>query len=122
MPRYFNSADVNNHVIGVWDGGILVQLILVLLKNGNGFTDEGKNKDEVNYLIGQIMRPNLTVEFLVDRDDNSILGSVIAPFGYKKVKWSGVNKRPYHFATNEDQAASFELLNQVLWHGYMTRI
>lgn len=26
LPRYFNSADVNNHVIGVWDDGILVQL------------------------------------------------------------------------------------------------
>ena len=114
LPRYFNSADVNNHVIGIWDGGILVQLYTCVLKNGNGFTDEGKNKDEVNYLIGQIMLPKSYGGILIDRDDNSIFRKrIISPIGYKKVEmeWGDFNKRYTIFATNEDQAASFELLN-----------
>ena len=62
-----------------------------VLKNGNGFTDEGKNKDEVNYLIGQIMLPKSYGGILVDRDDNSIFRKrIISPIGYKKSrKWSG---------------------------------
>ena len=114
LPRYFNSADVNNHVIGIWDGGILVQLYTCVLKNGNGLTDEGKNKDEINYLIGQIMLPKSYGGILIDRDDNSIFRKrIISPIGYKKVEmeWGDFNKRYTIFATNEDQAASFELLN-----------
>lgn len=114
LPRYFNSADVNNHVIGVWDEGILVQLYTCVLKNGNGFTDEGKNKDKINYIIGQLMLPKSYGGILIDRDDNSIFKKrVISPIGYKKVEmeWGDFNKRYTIYATNKDQAASFELLN-----------
>lgn len=114
LPRYFNSADVNNHVIGVWDDGILVQLYTCVLKNGNGFTDEGKNKDKINYIIGQLMLPKSYGGILIDRDDNSIFKKrVISPIGYKKVEmeWGDFNKRYTIYATNKDQAASFELLN-----------
>lgn len=114
LPRYFTSADVNNHVIGIWDGGILVQLYTCVLKNGNGFTDEGKNKDEVNYIIGQLMLPKSYGGILIDRDDNSIFKKrVMSPIGYRKVKmeWGDFNKRYTIYATNEDRATSFELLN-----------
>ena len=70
------------------------------LKNGNGFTDEGKNKDEVNYLIGQIMLPKSYGGILIDRGDNSIFRKrIISPIGYKKVEmeWGDFNKTLYHF-------------------------
>lgn len=114
LPRYFNSADVNNHVIGIWGDGILVQLYTCVLKNGNGLTDEGKTKDEINYLIGQIMLPKSYGGILIDRDDNSIFQKrVVSPIGYRKVEmeWGDFNKRYTVYATNEDQATSFELLS-----------
>ncbi len=50
MPLFLGSADVNNHVIGVWDGGILVQLYAIL-KMAMDLRTRVKIKMRVNYLI-----------------------------------------------------------------------
>ena len=83
------------------------------MRTGNGFTDEGPNKDMVYYLIGQIALPKSYGGILIERN-NSILKKMMSPpKGYKKVKleWGDFNKRYRVCATDTDKVTSFELLN-----------
>lgn len=112
-PSKFSNTDVNNHIIGFWEGGILVQLYTCGVRTGNGFTDEGPNKDMVYYLIGQIALPKSYGGILIERDNNILKKMMSPPKGYKKVKleWGDFNKHYRVCATDTDKVTSFELLN-----------
>ncbi len=75
LPRYFNSADVNNHVIGVWDDGILVQLYTCVLKNAMDLRTRVKTKMRLTILSVRLCCPNLTVGLRSTGMTTAFLGS-----------------------------------------------
>jgi hypothetical protein len=94
----FVNSDINNHVIGQWNG-IIVQL----------YTYRPNKQTNVNYQIAQITLPKSYGGILIKR--KGLLN--FAPSGYQKVsyEWPDFNKRYAVFATDADKVTSFELLN-----------
>ncbi len=95
----FKSSDINNHVVGQWNG-ILVQLYTYR---------PAANVDYLNYQIAQITLPKSYGGIIIKRKQFFN----IAPRGYQKVtfEWPDFNKRYVVFATDMDRVSSFELLN-----------
>lgn len=101
----FKKSDINNHVIGNWNG-LIVQLYTYI---------PAKSNTNQNYLIGQITLPKSYGGIIVKRRSGG-LGSLFgnrAPRGYQKVsmEWPDFNQRWNVFATDMDKVTSFELLN-----------
>lgn len=94
----FMRSDINNHVIGQWNG-IIVQL----------YTYRPNKEANANYQIAQITLPKSYGGILIKR--KGLLN--IAPRGYQKItyEWPDFNKRYVVYATDADKVTSFELLN-----------
>lgn len=103
----FKKSDINNHVIGEWDG-LLVQLYTYVPAKNNQRNDADTN----NYLIGQINLPKMYGGIIIRRRSKWSVFSQ-APRGYQQVRfeWPDFNKRYDVFATDMDRVTSFELLN-----------
>ena len=97
----FGTSDVNNHVIGVYNQTLLVQLYTYVPKPDSA----GKS-----YLIAQASLPKSYGDIIVRRRKG------FHPFGIKGLRqisteWPDFNKKYQVFATNPEQATSLELLN-----------
>ena len=100
----FGTSDINNHIIGVWDG-LLVQLYTYIAKPNTQRAD--------NYLVGQIALPKSYGGIIVRRREG-IWGDIrLTPRGYQKIstEWPDFNERYSVYATDMDKVTSFELLN-----------
>lgn len=97
----FKNSDVNNHVIGEWNGHI-VQLYTFIPAKSNA----------ENYLVAQIALPKSYGGIIIKRNKGRQWFSH-APRGYQTVsmEWPDFNKRYTVYATDVDQVTSFELLN-----------
>lgn len=97
----FKNSDVNNHVIGEWNGHI-VQLYTFVPARGNAETS----------LVGQIALPKSYGGIIIKRN-SGWWGNLFAPRGYRKVsmEWPDFNKRYTVYVTDMDKVTSFELLN-----------
>ena len=100
----FKNTDINNHVIGFWQGDLLVQLYTY---------GESQGDSSTHYMIGQVNLPKSYGGILVLRRNGLFGGRLFKPSGYKKVtlEWGDFNKRYDVYATDENQVTSFELLN-----------
>jgi hypothetical protein len=104
----FKNSDVNNHVIGNWNG-LIVQLYT--------YIPQKRSKD--NYLIAQITLPKSYGGIIIKRKSDwkqrDIFSnfSIFTPKGYRKItmEWPDFNKRYTVYATDMDKVTSFELLN-----------
>lgn len=96
----FKMSDINNHVIGQWNG-ILVQLYT--------FQPVANNTSYPPYQIAQITLPKSYGGIIIRR--KKLFN--IAPRGYQKIsfEWPDFNNRYAVFATDMDKVTSFELLN-----------
>lgn len=96
----FKTSDVNNHVIGQWNG-ILVQLYT--------YMPVALNSNYPAYQIAQITLPKSYGGIIVKR--KSLMN--FTPRGYQKItfEWPDFNKRYVVYATDIDKVTSFELLN-----------
>lgn len=102
----FKTSDVNNHIIGFWEGNLLVQLYT--------YVSGGESEYASHYIVGQITLPKSYGGILVQRNTGGLFGGKPkAPYGYNKVsmEWGDFNERYSVFATDENQVTSFELLN-----------
>ena len=115
----FGTSDINNHVIGLYDSKLLVQIysyVPVPSKNNNLIIPQnrqvvfGKNLGSP-YLIAQAYLPKNYGNIVVRRKKGWSIFSSIR--GLKKVstEWSDFNKKYEVFATSIEQATSLELLN-----------
>lgn len=98
----FKNSDVNNHVIGNWNGHI-VQLYTFIPAKSNA----------ENYLVAQIALPKSYGGIIVKRNTGNLHLFDRAPHGYQKIsmEWPDFNKRYTVYATDMDKVTSFELLN-----------
>ena len=100
----FKGSDVNNHVIGNWNG-LIVQM----------YTYVPLQKSAENYLIAQLTLPKSYGGIIIKRKGGrwNWNTDLFAPRGYQKVsmEWPDFNKRYTVYATDVDQVTSFELLN-----------
>lgn len=106
----FKNSDVNNHVIGEWNG-LIVQLYTYIPVKATRSAD--------NYLIGQINLPKSYGGIIIKKRSRwSWLSQT--PTNYKKVsfEWPDFNKRYLVYATNAEQVTAFELLNP----GFMAKL
>lgn len=97
----FGTSDVNNHVIGMYDQRLLVQLYTYTPKPSSA----GKS-----YLIAQANLPKTYGDIVVRRRGG------FHPFDRKGLRevsteWPDFNKKYQVLATNPEQATSLELLN-----------
>jgi hypothetical protein len=94
----FLRSDVNNHVIGEWNG-IIVQM----------YTYRPDREVNSNFQIAQITLPKSYGGIIIKR--KSFWN--FTPKGYLKLtyEWPDFNKRYDVFATDMDKVTSFELLN-----------
>lgn len=105
----FSRSDINNHVIGDWEG-LLVQLYTYVPAPSRDRAD--------NYLIGQITLPKSYGGIIVEKIDRSIMTRELItwgskPWGYQEIsmEWPDFNRRYVVYATDMDKVTSFELLN-----------
>ena len=102
----FNRTDINNHIIGYWQGDLLVQLYT--------YANASESNKVVNYyIIGQITLPKSYGGIIVERKGVRAVLRLFAPKGYEKMtlEWADFNKRYRVYATRPDLVASLELLN-----------
>lgn len=94
----FKRSDINNHVIGTWNG-IIVQM----------YTYRPSRDQYENYQIAQITLPKSYGGIIIKR--KKFLN--ITPSGYMRLsyEWPDFNNRYAVFATDIDKVTSFELLN-----------
>lgn len=99
----FKRSDVNNHVIGEWDG-LLVQLYTYIPSKSDA--------NSSNNLVGQITLPKSYGGIIIKRRRRLELFAS-APRGYTKMsyEWPDFNKRYNVYATDMERVTSFELLN-----------
>ena len=95
----FGVSDINNHVVGLYNESLLVQL----------YTYQRAN-DVSSVVIAQINVPKEYGQIIVRRKKKLRFGGIR---GLEKVEmeWGQFNKQYEVYASNTDQAASFELLN-----------
>ncbi len=99
-------ADVNDHVIGYWQGNLLVQMYSYSPGQGKPY-----------YMVGQLTLPKTYTGIMILRKDDfgSKLGNIFnsAPSGYQKMsyEWVDFNRNYVVYAAEPDRVASFELLN-----------
>ena len=96
----FKTSDINNHVIGQWNG-ILVQLYT--------YRQVAATSGYPVYQVAQITLPKTYGGIIIRR--KRLFN--IAPRGYQKIsfEWPDFNNRYVVFATDMDKVTSFELLN-----------
>lgn len=97
----FVTADINNHVIGMWDD-CLIQMYTYSAKPGDA---------DSYYLVGQINTHKTYKGVLIlTRKKKSDLKK---PHAYNefKMEWEDFNKRFGVYASSEDALTAFELLN-----------
>ncbi len=96
----FGTADINNHVVGLYNNQLLVQLYSYIKDPKNGTKP---------FVIAQVNVPKQYGNIIVRR--NKLIQAPI--FGLKKVEteWTQFNKKYEVFASAPEQATSFELLN-----------
>lgn len=99
----FKNSDINNHVIGEWNG-LLVQLYTYIPAKNSQRAD--------NYLIGQLNLPKTYGGILIKRRGGINLFNR-PPAGYQQVslEWPDFNQRYDVYATDLERVTSFELLN-----------
>lgn len=95
----FGVSDINNHVVGLYNESLLVQL----------YTYQRAN-DVSSVVIAQINVPKEYGQIIVRRKKKLRFGGIR---GLEKVEmeWGQFNKQYEVYASNTDQAVSFELLN-----------
>lgn len=96
----FKTSDINNHVIGQWNG-IMVQLYT--------YRPVAQNTSFPNYQIAQITLPKSYGGIIIKHKQLFNF----APRGYQKItfEWPDFNQRYVVYATDMDKVTSFELLN-----------
>ncbi|MBC7764547.1 DUF3137 domain-containing protein [Microbacteriaceae bacterium] len=97
----FGTSDINNHIVGLYNNQLLVQ-IYSYVKNP---AQNGKS-----YVIAQVNVPRNYGNIVVRRK------KALQLFGIKglervETEWTKFNQKYEVFATNYEQATSFELLN-----------
>ena len=98
----FGTSDINNHVIGVCNQQLLVQLYTYIPNPQSGWSK--------NYLIAQASLPKSYGDIVVRRKQGLHLFGIR---GLQEVstEWPDFNKKYQVFATSPEQATSLELLN-----------
>lgn len=96
----FGTADINNHIVGLYNNQLLVQLYSYV-KDPSNVTKP--------YVIAQVNVPKQYGQIIVRR--NKLIQKPI--FGLKRVEteWTQFNKEYEVFASAPEQVTSFELLN-----------
>lgn len=101
----FDSTDINNHIIGYWQGDLLVQIYTYSYRPGEDAREY--------HIVGQISLPKTYGGILVERVDERKSKRWKAPVGYELVstEWGDFNQRYKVYATDRNQVVSLELLN-----------
>ena len=99
----FTNSLITNHIIGMWEGNLLVQLYRYGTPNAT-------------YEVGQITLPKTYGGIIIKRRQGfSVSKDIFArkPKGYEKVslEWGDFNKRYDVYATDMERVTTFELLN-----------
>lgn len=95
----FGLSDINNHVIGVYNN-VLIQLYTYISFGG----------DAKSYLIAQTSLPKSYGDIVVRRRRTG-MNFKIRGLNKLSTEWGDFNKKYDIFASNAEQATSFELLN-----------
>lgn len=97
----FGTSDINNHIVGLYGQDLLVQLY--------SYTKDPQNNSKT-VVIAQVAVPRNYGHIVVRR--NKMLQLPVGG-GLKRVEteWTQFNKKYEVFASGEEQATSFELLN-----------
>lgn len=98
----FGTSDINNHIVGLYKGQLLVQLYTYIVNPNN---DGGKS-----YVIAQVNVPKQYGNIIVRRK------SLVNMFGIKglqkiETEWTKFNNKYEVYASSYEGATSFELLN-----------
>lgn len=96
----FGTADINNHVVGLYNNQLLVQLY--------SYIKEPKNNTKP-YVIAQVNVPKQYGNIIVRR--NKLVQMPILGLQRVQTEWTQFNKKYEVFASAPEQATSFELLN-----------
>lgn len=98
----FGKSDINNHVVGLYNSQLLVQLY--------SYIKDPQNKTKP-VVIAQVNVPKQYGNIIVRR--NKLIQAPIMFGNLKRVEteWTKFNKKYEVFATAPEQATSFELLN-----------
>lgn len=97
----FGTSDINNHIVGLYKNELLVQLY--------SYVKDPQNNPKP-YVIAQVNVPREYGHIVVRRNK---LVQLPVGGGLKRVEteWTQFNKKYEVFASGEEQATSFELLN-----------
>lgn len=96
----FGTSDINNHIVGMYQNKLLVQLY--------SYVKDPQNNSKV-YVIAQINVPRQYGNIIVRR--SKLLQLPITNLKRVQTEWTQFNKKYEVFASSEEQATSFELLN-----------
>ena len=100
----FGTSDINNHVIGVYNNNILIQLYNYI-QNPN--SNSGKKYE--NYIIAQVALPKTYGNIVVRK--NHLLSIGIKGLTKVTMEWGDFNKNYEVWASDMERVTSFELLN-----------
>lgn len=98
----FGKSDINNHIVGMYDGKLLVQ-VYSYIKDPQNYS---------SYVVAQAALPKSYGQIVVRRKKGG-LQLFNKPRGLEKVEteWTEFNKKYEVYADNFELATSFELLN-----------
>ncbi|MEO8911779.1 MAG: DUF3137 domain-containing protein [Candidatus Saccharimonas sp.] len=97
----FGTSDINNHIVGLYGGKMLVQLFSYL-----------KNQSSTkSYVIAEAALPKSYGEIVVRRKRGISLFGGIKGLEKIETEWPDFNKKYEVYASDYEQATSFELLN-----------
>jgi hypothetical protein len=99
----FGTSDINNHIVGMYDGKLLVQ-VYSYIKDPQNYSKP--------YVVAQAALPKSYGQIVVRRKKSG-LQLFNKPRGLEKVEteWTEFNKKYEVYADNFELATSFELLN-----------
>lgn len=104
----FGTSDINNHVVGVYKNRILIQLFTYTPMSGSQTAIKLDDSGTI-YVIAQLNVPKNYGQIVV-RHKKRFNFSGIKGLERVETEWTRFNDRYEVFATNAEQAASFELL------------
>lgn len=96
----FGTSDINNHIVGMYDGRLLVQVYSYVAK---------PTENSAAYVIAQVSVPKQYGNIVVRRKKMLQLG--IRGLERVETEWTKFNNKYEVFASGYEQATSFELLN-----------
>lgn len=96
----FGTSDINNHVVGLYNNQLLVQLY--------SYIKDPKNSTKP-FVIAQVNVPRQYGNIIVRR--NKLVQMPIMGLQRVQTEWTQFNKKYEVFASAPEQATSFELLN-----------